>query len=136
MRPPPPTPPSEPVIYTEAEVKRYITMAKDRLQDAIENTLFICGMAPLDPDNPCYDIFKRDPSMDCDTHVESEYYASKIMPQDIPMCCQCAGTSESPIAKHSHLMEKMAVPVILFSLSARSALRVVAIFLSGGLGKM
>ena len=91
---------------------RYIAMAKDRLlQDAIESTIFMCGMTPLDPDDPCYDIFKCDPSiLVCDTHVEPEYYASKIMPQDIPMCCHCAGTSKSPIAMHTHLMAKNGGP--------------------------
>jgi len=91
MRPPLRTPLSDPetapgttpVIYTEAEVMRYIAMAKDRLQDVIVSTIFMGGMAPLDPDDPCYDIFKCDLYMDCDTNVESEYSASKIMPQDI-----------------------------------------------------
>ena len=109
MRPPPP--PSDPEtaldithVITEAEVKRYIALAKDRMLDAIESTIFMCGMAPVDPDDPCYDIFKCDPALDCDTHIESEYYASKIKVQDIPLCCHCAGTSQSPIAVHTHLM--------------------------------
>ena len=88
----------------------YRALAKVRLQDAIEPTIFMCGKSPLDPDDPCYDIFKCDPSMDCDTRVESEYYASKIMPQDIPMYCHCASTSESPITMHSHLMAQNGGP--------------------------
>jgi len=64
MRQPTPTSPSDhetapgttPVIFTEAEVMRYKAMAKDRLQDAIVSTVFMCGVAHLHTDDPCYDI--------------------------------------------------------------------------------
>ena len=81
-------------------------------------------MAFLDPDDPCYNIFKCDLSMDCDTHVESEYYASKIMPLDIPMCCHCAGTSKSLIECTLISWHKMVVPILSFCLFASSALLV------------
>jgi hypothetical protein len=118
MRPPTPTPPSDPetvpgtkpVIYTEVEVMRYKAMAKDRLQAAIVSTVFMWGIAHLHPDDPCYDIFECDPYMDCDTHVESEYHASKIMPQYIPVCCHCAGTYKSLIAMHTHFMAQNGGP--------------------------
>jgi len=66
MRPPPPpldpeTAPDNTHAITEAEVKRYRALAKDRLLDAIESAIFLCGMAPLDPDEPCHNIFKSRP---------------------------------------------------------------------------
>ena len=55
-------------------------MAEDMLLDAMESTIFMCGMAPLDSDDPCHDNFHCDPSLDCNTHIESEFYTSKIEP--------------------------------------------------------
>jgi hypothetical protein len=34
----------------------------------------------MDPDDPCYDVFHCDPSMDCDTHVEADFYTSGVQP--------------------------------------------------------
>jgi hypothetical protein len=56
---------------TPEEVKQYLSMVKGRLQDAMESPIFICGMAPLDSDDPCHDLFLYDPSEDCDSHVEA-----------------------------------------------------------------
>jgi hypothetical protein len=50
------------------------------LQDALESPIYICGMAPLDLDDPCYEIFLCDTTLDCDKHVESEFYVSKVQP--------------------------------------------------------
>ena len=46
-------------------------MAKAKLHDASESQIFMFDMAPLDPDDPCYDLFQSDPSLDCDTHMEA-----------------------------------------------------------------
>ena len=56
-----------------ATSQEYISLVKDRLHDAMESSIFICGMAPLDPDDPCYGIFLCDTSLDCDTHVEADF---------------------------------------------------------------
>ena len=55
------------------EVQKYRVMAKDRLLNAMESTIYMCEMAPLDSDDPCHDIFHCDPSLDCNTHIESEF---------------------------------------------------------------
>ncbi len=55
-----------------------MSMVKGRLQDAIESPIFICGMAPLDPDDPCHELFFCDTSLDCDSHVEAEFYVSRV----------------------------------------------------------
>ena len=73
------------------EVKKYKAMAKDRSLDATESTIVICGIAPLDPDDPCYAIFHCDPSLDCDTHIESKFYTSQIQAHRIDICCHCVG---------------------------------------------
>jgi hypothetical protein len=49
-------------VSTGATSQEYISFVKDRLHDAMESSIFICGMAPLDPDDPCYGIF-------CATHL-------------------------------------------------------------------
>ncbi len=76
---------------------------KDRLHDAMELSIFICGKAPPDPDDPCYDIFLCDTSLDCDTHVEADFYVSGIEPSRKEICCHCAGAYDSPIELNSSL---------------------------------
>ena len=44
----------------------------------MDSPIFTCGMAPLDPDDPCFALFHCDPSLECDTHVEPEFYTSRI----------------------------------------------------------
>jgi hypothetical protein len=44
------------------------------LRDAMESTIFVCGMAPLDTDDPTYVMFQRDPSLKCNTHIEADCY--------------------------------------------------------------
>ena len=65
---------------TSEEVKQYVSMVKGRLQVAIESPIFICGMAPLDPNDPCHELFLYDTSLDCDSHVEAEFYVSRVQP--------------------------------------------------------
>ena len=78
MKPPVQSPslednPSEPVI--PQQVHEYRIMVKDKLTDAIESTIYMCGMVVLDLDAPCFDIFHCEPSLaECDTHVESDFY--------------------------------------------------------------
>jgi hypothetical protein len=73
----PPLPPSNPDntspswAFTSQHVKDYQSMAKAKLHDASESQIFMFDMAPLDPDDPCYDLFQSDPSLDCDTHMEA-----------------------------------------------------------------
>jgi hypothetical protein len=77
------------------------------IHDAMESTIssYMCGMAAFDLDDPCYEIFHCDPSLECDTHLESEYYVSRIQPSRLVMCCHCAGTMlDSPVEMNTHLM--------------------------------
>jgi len=47
------------------------TIARDRLKDAMESAIFLCGMAPLDPDDSFCDVFLCDPVLDCNTHTHT-----------------------------------------------------------------
>jgi hypothetical protein len=78
-------------------------MARGKLQDAMESPIYICGMAPLDPDDPCYEIFVCDTTLECDKHVEAEFYVSKIQPSRLELCCYCAGVFNSPIELNTSL---------------------------------
>ena len=69
----------------------------------MESSIFICGMAPLDPCDPCYCIFQCDMSLDCDTHVEADFYVSEIERSRTEICCHCAGVCDSPIELNSSL---------------------------------
>ena len=60
-------------------------------------------MTPLDSDDPFHDIFLCDPLLDCDTHIEPEFYVSRIVPTRLELCCHCAGVFESPIDLNIHL---------------------------------
>ena len=54
-------------------------------------------MAPLEHDDPCYDIFLCDPSQGCDSPLEPDFYVSKIQPKRLELCCHCAGVFYSPV---------------------------------------
>ena len=84
-------------------VHQYQAQAKARLIDAMMSPIFMCGMAPLDSDDPFYDIFLADPSLDCDKHIEAEFYVSRIEPTRLEICCHCAGLSDSPIDLNNSL---------------------------------
>ena len=78
-------------------------IAKDMLVDATESAIYMCGMAPLDLDDPFFDIFQCDPTFDCDSHIESEFYTSKIQPSRVNICCQCADKYDSPVELNTSL---------------------------------
>ncbi len=74
-------------------VQEYRAMAKARLNDAMVSPIYMCGMSPLDPDDPFYDVFLADPSLDCDTHIQAEFYVSRVEPTRLELCCHCAGST-------------------------------------------
>ena len=78
-------------------------MVKDKMHDASESQIFICGMFPLDSHDPWYDLFQSDPSLDCDTRIEAEFYVSKIQPSQMDLYCHCADTVDSFIQLNTHL---------------------------------
>jgi hypothetical protein len=88
---------------TKEEMQKYRALAKDMLRDASESTIFACGMAPLDYDDPLYDIFQCDPSLNCGTLVEADFYTSRIMPRRIELCCHCTSEFDSPVELNSNL---------------------------------
>ncbi len=57
MKPPLEENNQDPTTPTSKEVKQYRAFAKDRLVHATESLIYMCGMAPLDPDDHCFDIF-------------------------------------------------------------------------------
>ena len=45
-----------------------------------------------------------DPSLECDTHVESDFYVSRVQPDRVVLCCHCAGTMHNSLVElHTHL---------------------------------
>jgi len=79
------------------DLNLYRAMARARLHDAIETPIFGCGMAPMDKDDPCYDVFHCDPSSDCNAHIEANFYTLKIQPTRVELCYHCAGNFDSPV---------------------------------------
>ena len=55
--------------HTIQSVKQYQATAKARLNDVTISLIYMCGMAPLDPDDLIYDVFLADPSLDCDQYA-------------------------------------------------------------------
>ena len=100
MKVPIPSPNSE-NVSSGATSQEQISCVKDRLLDAMDSSIFLCGVAPLDPDDPCYGIFLCDTSLDCDSHVEAEFYMSVTDPNRKELCCHCAGVCDSPIELNS-----------------------------------
>jgi hypothetical protein len=82
-------------------------MAKVRLKDAMLSPIYMCGMAPLDSDDPSYNGFLAEPSMDCDTHIESNFYVSRVEPTRLELCCHCAGVFYSIIDLNTQLKAPM-----------------------------
>jgi len=99
---------SQPDFYnvsTGATSQEYISLVKNRLHDAMKSSIFICGMAPLDHDDPCYGIFQCVISLDCETHVEADFYVSGTELSREKICCHCAGVFNSPIELNSSLKD-------------------------------
>jgi hypothetical protein len=60
----------------------------------------------LDLDDPCYNMFHSEPSLECDTHVESEFYVSRIRLERMILCCHCdSPMPDFSIELNSHLKE-------------------------------
>ncbi len=45
------------VMMTSEEAQQYKDCVKDRLVDATESIIYMCGMAPFDLDDACLDMF-------------------------------------------------------------------------------
>ena len=89
---------------TSQHVHLYRAMVKDRLHDAIHITIYMCGVTDLDQDDPCYAVFHCDPSLERDTHLESDFFVSRIQPDRMVLCCHCAGTMHNSLVElHTHL---------------------------------
>jgi hypothetical protein len=91
------------ILTTCIEIQNYRAMAQDRLHDAMESPIFVCGMAPMDQYDPLYVVFHCDSSLDCSAHIEANFYASKIQPSHIEPCYHCAGEYDSQIELNSSL---------------------------------
>jgi len=80
-------------------MQHYRDMARDRSHDATESTIFVCGMALLDADDPFYDVFHCDPSLDCNAHIKAHFYAYKIQYERVEMCFYCVGEFDSRVER-------------------------------------
>ena len=78
-------------------------MARDKLYGAMGSAIFVCGMAPLAQDDPCYDVFHCETSLDCTAHNEAHFYTSKIQSTRVESCCYCACEFDSPVEFNSSL---------------------------------
>jgi len=66
---------NSPATSHEVLLQQYLSMVnKERMQDVMKSLIFICRTAPLDSDDPCHELFLCDSSLDCDSHVEAEFY--------------------------------------------------------------
>ena len=63
----------------------------------MDSAIFVCGMAPLDPDDPSFDLFLCDPSLDSDTQNEADFYTSKIELERAELYCDCACEFDSSV---------------------------------------
>ena len=63
----------------------------------------MCGIAPLDPDDPNFDAFQCEPTLDRDAHIESKFYTSKIQPTRVKICCHFAGKYDSTVELNTDL---------------------------------
>ena len=93
MKPPPPLNISDILdniipLMTKEEIHTYRAVPKDMMHDATESAISICGMAPMDTDDPFYNIF---PTLNCNPHIEGDFYTFRIMPEPIKLCCYYAG---------------------------------------------
>jgi hypothetical protein len=70
---------------TREETNTYRDVAKDRFLDTMESPNFVCGIVPLDFDDPMYDIFQCNPSLDCNTHIEADFYTSRTYSTALPL---------------------------------------------------
>ena len=82
-------------IVSKEETQNYRDLAKDKLRDAMESIIFVCGMAPMYSDDPMYEIVLCDPSLDCNTHIDADFYTARIRHGRIELCCHCAGEFNS-----------------------------------------
>ena len=73
------------------------------LVDATEVLICMRGIAPLDLDDPCFDIFLCDLALYCDSHIESEFYTSKMQHTRVNTCCHCASKYDSPVELNASL---------------------------------
>jgi hypothetical protein len=80
---------------------RYI--AEQALEDAVESSIYMCGMPAIGEGSSCHDIFKCDPELSCVDAMEADFYASKrsliaakSFIKDLSICSICAGTSHDP----------------------------------------
>ena len=71
-------------------------MARDRLHDAMESAIFVCGMAPLDPDDPFYDVFLCDPALDCNTHTLRHIFIPRKFSLTVLRCVAIALANSTP----------------------------------------
>jgi hypothetical protein len=91
------------VLTSPNKILNYRAMARARLHDAMESVIFVCGMAPLNQDDTCYEVFLFDTSLDCIADIEANFYTSKIQPTRVELCCYCAGEFDSPVELNSSL---------------------------------
>ena len=91
-------------LVTSQQVHEYRAIVKDKFHDAMDSTIYVCGMTALDHDDPCYDMFYCDPSLECDSHVESDFCISRIQPKRLVLCFHCTGNIlDSLVELHTHL---------------------------------
>ena len=81
---------------TKEAIKECREYAGQQMDAAKENELYICGMQPLDPDNPMHGVIIARNGLECHDHVEFEYFSQPYQNAawyNAKLCAYCAGTS-------------------------------------------
>ena len=81
---------------TNEEIKACREYAMQQLEAASENPLYVCGMQPLEPDNPMHKLIIARDGLECHDPMEFEYYNHPYHNAEwfkASMCAYCAGTS-------------------------------------------
>ena len=69
--------------------------AMQKLEEAQENEIFVCGMQPFDADDPMYGVIITRSGLECHQPMEFDYYGTKVVASwfNAKLCSYCAGTS-------------------------------------------
>ena len=94
---------------TREEIKACREYAVEQLEVAMGNPIYICGMQPLEPDNPMHKLIISRDGLECHDHVEFDYYSHPYHNAEwfkATICAYCAGSSGHDGVVDEHLREE------------------------------
>jgi len=81
---------------TNEDIKECWEYAMQQLEATMENDVYICGMQPLEPDNPMHRLIIARDGLECNDLFKFEYYTHPYLNAEwfkATMCAYCAGPS-------------------------------------------